>query len=129
MRDHDALIAYLDAHLATPFVWGSHDCVTFAAGAVEAQTGRDPLASVTRWSSIREAFRVIKSYGGLAAAVDTVLSEIPPALAHRGDIGAVPYKNDVLLVVVEGLTVVGPSYEGLLRLPRAAMTRAWSAHA
>jgi hypothetical protein len=36
----DSLNDYLDAARDRPFVWGSHDCLHFAVGAMTAQTGQ-----------------------------------------------------------------------------------------
>ena len=129
MRDLNALATYVAARETVPFAWGLHDCVTFAAGAVLALTGRDPLADIAAWTTERAALRELDRRGGLAAAVSSVLTEIPLAHAHRGDIGAVDGVRGPLLVVIEGMTLVGPDRDGLARLPRTKLVRAWSAGA
>lgn len=129
VRNYEALHAYVASHMRTPFAWGAHDCVLFAAGAVQAQTGQDPLGGYRRrWTSERGAARVLKRLGGMEAAVDGVLPSIPPATAQRGDVaGWRDAKGRLQLAIVEGETLVGPGPYGQLRLPRKAMTRAWSA--
>lgn len=131
MRDYEALIAYLDARVRTPFAWGSaaHDCVSFAAGAVEALTGNNPLAKAGRtWSGERGAVRVLRHLGGLEAAADSVLERLAaPSLAHRGDVGLAKIGDRSSLVIFEGVTVVGPGLNGLVRLPRSLASSAWSA--
>lgn len=130
MRDHAALTAYIDARARIPFTWGraGNDCGSFAAGAVRAQTGADPLAAFAhRWTSRRGARRALAAEGGLAATVDHLLTRISPAMAQRGDIAEVEHPDGPGLMVVEGDTLVGPGPSGARRLPRAAMTRAWSA--
>jgi len=130
-RDHDALPRFLEANLRTGFAWDDTglDCVRFAAGAVEAQTGRDPIAGLNlRWRSRRQARDgALKRLGGLEAAVDAVLAPVAAAMAQRGDIALVETETGPALMVVEGETLAGPGLTGLVRLPRSAMTRAWSA--
>lgn len=132
MRDRNALGAYLAARQTLPFAWGSNDCVKFAAGAVQAQTGRDPLAGWPTWTTRRGAQRAMTQVGELIPAVDQALTPVSPAMAQRGDIGAVVVSGPdsfcaVALVVVEGDTLVGPDASGARRLPRSAMIRAWRA--
>jgi len=129
VRDYEALHAYAASHMRTPFAWGEHDCVLFAAGAVQAQTGLDRLAGYRgRWTSARGAARVLASLGGLQAAVDSVLTPIAPAMAQRGDVaGWLDQDGRLQLAIVEGDAVMGPGLAGLERLPRSVMIRAWSA--
>lgn len=132
MRDMAALYRLFDERAAMPFAWGSsaNDCVSFAAAAVEAQTGRRMEFGGHSWTTALGAQRVLDKLDGLAAAVSSQLSEISPPFAKRGDIAGVPSRpggNDMLLAVVEGDTLVAPGERGLMRLPRSAMTMAWSA--
>lgn len=81
----ERLAGHIAQHRATPFAWGGHDCVRFAAGAVQATTGHWPLA--LQWPNAAAAARLLRQLGGLAAAVDGVLPRLAtPALAQRGDI-------------------------------------------
>lgn len=131
MRNIAALIDYLDTRLTMPFVWGrsANDCVSFGIGAIVAQTGRDPLpADFGDWADEREAVRLLTAKGGMAAAVAGVLRPIAPALAMRGDIaGIADPRLGLALMVIEGGSLVGPGTAGSERLPRSAMTMAWSA--
>lgn len=128
-RDHAALLALIATRMRAPLAWGrgANDCVSFAAAAVQAQTGVDPLAQVPNWRSARGAARVLRDLGGLAAAVDGVLTPVGTGRAARGDIALVEAPTGPALMVVEGETLIGPGPSGLVRLPRAAMLRAWSA--
>ena len=128
MRDLDRLHAFLSERDAEPFAWGDHanDCVSTAAAAIVAQGGRDFLAQM-RWSTEDEAYAALDAAGGLEEAVSAHLSPIAPASAKRGDIGAITAGNGLILVVVEGETVVGPGPRRLRRLPRALLVTAWSA--
>lgn len=127
-RDYPALLALLERRRARRFSWRSQDCVRFAAAAIKAQTGRDPLKGLPRWRSRREALALARAEGGLEAAVDKRLTRVAPARAQRGDIAGVPDPIfGVRLMVIEGATLVGPGALGLERQPRSAMVMAWSA--
>lgn len=128
-RDHLALIDYLEAREAWAFGYAPslrmHDCVRWAAGAAVAMTGRDPLAEFGgRWSTEAGAARVIRRAGGLAAAIDGVLTPIEPAQAMRGDWGLTA---NGAVVLFEGDGLVGLDRPGgYVRLPRGEAVRAWS---
>jgi len=127
-RDHHALADHIAAASGYPFVWGSNDCVLFAADAVRAQTGVDPLKGLPTWRSKAGAMRALAKLGGLEAAVDGVLTAIPPSMAKRGDIALVINADgSSALTVVEGDTLIGLDATGGRRLPRASMVKAWSA--
>ena len=128
-RDVLALHRFIDSRQNTPHEWGraANDCVSFVLDAVKAQTG-EARASKLDWHDERSGLRVIKREGGLEAAFDRYFQRIPPALAHRGDIAGVPDPGlGIHPMIVEGETLVGPADRGNLRLPRRAMTIAWSA--
>ena len=130
VRDLAALMAFLEARAAMPFAWGNraNDCVSFAASAVKAQTGRNPITGL-RWASLRGAVKAVEKVGGIEAALDARFDRIAPAMAQRGDIAAVAAEDGpfpIRLMIVEGETLVGPSDRGLRRMPRAAMCAAWS---
>lgn len=129
-RDIPALIALIEERFARRFRWRrGHDCVSFAAACVAAQTGEDLLADLPKWRNQAEADAVIAAQGGLEHALDARLPRIAPALAQRGDIASLPDDSaiGIRLMVVEGSTLVGPGLRGLERLPRAEMVMAWSA--
>nr|WP_058813361.1 hypothetical protein [Sphingopyxis sp. A083] len=116
----------LDMRVDRAFSWrGRRDCAHFADAAIVAQTGVSIIGDL-RWSSRRAARAIIEAEGGFEAAMDRRLRRIPPALAQRGDIAGVPDPLfGVRLMVVEGVTLVGPGAHGLERQPRSAMTIAW----
>ena len=128
-RDIPALLATLFArrHLAHEWRKG-RDCVSNAMICVEAQTGIDHLADMPDWTTRAQALAVARSLGGLRKAMDDRFNRIAPSMTHRGDIAGLADKTfGVRLMVVEGETLVGPGDHGLERLPRKAMTIAWSA--
>lgn len=130
MRDIPALLRLIAERQAMPFAWGSeaNDCVSFAANAVRAQTGRDVLKPLkAKWSTELGAAKTLARLGGLEAAVDRVLTPVPLGMARRGDIAMAGRGETFGLFVVEGQTIVGPDIAGLSRLPRRMAVKAWSA--
>jgi hypothetical protein len=127
-RRLDRLFAFIEARSGVPFAWAQpFDCVSFALGAVKAQTKRR-LTGRLRWRTLAGARRAIEQAGGIEQALDAKLKRIAPAEAQRGDIAGVP--DDlfgVRLMIVEGATLVGPGVRGLRRMPRSSMVSAWSA--
>lgn len=128
-RDIEALITFIDSRQGIPYEWGrkANDCVGFVLDAVKAQNGRG-RASELKWSSQTSALRVITRLGGLESAFDRYFQRIPPSRAMRGDIAGVPDETfGIHPMIIEGETLVGPGERGNRRLPRRAMTTAWSA--
>jgi hypothetical protein len=83
------LAAYLEPLRAVPFAWGTHDCCTFAAGAVEAMTGEDPMPEFRgRYTTALGSARALKTYGAgsLEATLDSKFVRISASLAQRGDV-------------------------------------------
>ncbi len=131
LPDWDArLAAYLEPLRLRAFAWGSHDCCTFTAGAVEAMTGIDPIPEFRgAYDDAIGAARALRTLGQgtLAATLDRKFAAIAPALAQRGDIVmtggllGICWGSFVMVVGREG------EREGLLRLDRTewAEPRAW----
>lgn len=124
------LAAYLEPLRARAFAWGEHDCCTFAAGAVNAMTGVDPMPEFRgRYSTARGSVRALRRLGAgtLATTLDAKFDAVDPALAHRGDI----VMSSGLLGVCLGpaLVAVGREgdREGLVLFERAKWVepRAW----
>lgn len=82
------LSAHVQAARAQPFVWGQHDCCSFAANAVLAMTGCDPMAVLRgRYTNGRDATRLLRELGGLRQAVTDRLGDpVKPVHAGRGDV-------------------------------------------
>lgn len=115
-----AWLAPFEAELAAaarrPFVWGEHDCVTFAARCWLARTGVDALAGFA-WGSEAEAAVLLAQMGGLRAAVTSRLGEpVAPLLAAMGDVVLAqdPHADQPreLLAVCVGPHLVAPSARG-----------------
>jgi hypothetical protein len=117
MKLHD----YIQAHMKTPFEWGRHDCVLFAAGWVREATGTDPLAGLASWDSARSAMRVIRAAGGLEHAINQRFERIDPRAARDGDLAL--YGKCVC--VFSGSHIVGPNLAGLEFVRRSCASVAW----
>lgn len=112
-----------------PFAWGRRDCCTFAADAVLAVTGVDPLQGLRgAWADRRSAVQVLRSLGGLRDAVTQRLGQpMPwPACAWRGDIVLVRQGGKPALAVCAGADCVGPAAQGAVRVPMTQALAAWS---
>lgn len=119
----ERLAALLEERRHAPFAYGTQDCATFAAAAVEAVTGE------RRWeppySTEREALRLMG--GDLVGAVGDVLgAAVTPSRARRGDL--------VVLLADDGRQVLGvcigeraaaPALDGLVFPPMSQAVAAW----
>lgn len=128
-RRVEALAPFLEDRETWTFGYGpgvnEHDCIRFWAAGIEAVSGQNPLSRFKgRWTTELGAARVIRRSGGLARAVDSVMTRVEPNMALRGDGGMTA---DGAMVLIEGDTVAGLDERGLYRLPRSALAIAWSA--
>lgn len=126
-RDHNALVVYLAERAHRPHEWGrkANDCTGFAAGAVKAQTGKDPTTGL-KWKSQATALSLLNKLGGVEAVLDERFERVPLALAQRGDIAVFPDPDfGSHPAIVEGRTLCTPGERGLKRAPRSAATTAW----
>lgn len=114
-------VDYVTGHLKTPFVWGQHDCVLFAAGWVRHHTGFDYLAGMPPWKSEKKARRLIRRMGGLEKIMDARFDRIHPNLARDGDIAL--YSG--CLCLFSGAHIVGPNRDGLAFIDRTKAECAW----
>lgn len=82
------------------FGYGAFDCCTFAAGAVEAMTGTDPMPEFRgAYKSRQASAAALKAHGQgtLRKTLGEKLKEVPPAYGQRGDIGYVDGACGVIL--------------------------------
>ena len=128
----ERLNAYLEKVGRRPFKWGTHDCCTFAAGAVKAMTGRNHMAEFRgTYRSEAEAAEALKAIGkgSLYATIRSKFGNpVKPALAKRGDLMMADQKTvngqgaPVLLICL-GEQSAGPGAEGLVFLPTLSCLR------
>ena len=68
---------FLVTHAHQPFVWGTNDCCTFPADAIEAFTGTDLAADFRgKYSTEAEAFALIKTVTGSTAPPETAVADV-----------------------------------------------------
>lgn len=116
MRLHgweERLVNFIESRRDTPFEWGSNDCATFAAAAIESLTGAD-LIGVPRWTDAMSAARVVKALGGMAAIADARLPRVDPSEAWRGDIGLVEAEGRESFGVIYPPWVITPGGAGIV---------------
>jgi hypothetical protein len=122
------------ARASMPFSWGSNDCCLFAAHAVEAVTGRNPMAEFEaygtaagpRRKALRRLLRAIDKAGGLRAFVTAHLGEpVSPRMAGVGDVVMVANEGDELVGVCNGVNVVAPGKDGMVCLSMSDAIAAW----
>ena len=127
----ERLAALVEAHRERPFVWGTHDCCTFAADAMQAVAGIDPAAPWRGAYDTEAGALACLDEGGLEATVARVLAEAgvpecPLRAAQRGDWVLAVVANEPLLGVVVGARIAVPGLDGLRFLPMSAAVRAWA---
>lgn len=116
---------YIASKREAPFVYGENDCCMFAAGAVMAMTGVDPMEEFRgQYKSLSTSIRALKEIGcgDLESTVDSKATEIPIGLAQRGDIA---FFDGSLGVIIDGYAWF-VSDDGLERIPRGMWDKAWS---
>lgn len=110
-----------------PFTWGSNDCCTFAAAAIEAITGANPMAAAPSYDSEVGAARLILRAGDMHSLASEFLgASMPPAFAAVGDVVLVENEGREALGICNGTTVIGPSLDrGLVAIGMSAALAAW----
>lgn len=124
----ERFVAYIAERNEQRFAWGhgKQDCCSFANGGVIAMTGVDLMADIPAYASAEEA-DLILSTTSLEELMDARLPRREtPAFAQRGDVGLALIKDTPTLMLVEGLTIVGPGLKRLEHLPRIALSIAWA---
>lgn len=121
--------AMVEARSGAAFAWGPNDCCSFAADAVIACTGNDPLRDERgAYADARAALERLETYGGIEGLGDALFgTPCPPMTARVGDTGLAVIEGRPTLVVCNGATWLGPGPDGLVALPIEAASRAWRA--
>jgi len=119
------LSEYVQAHLRTPFEWGRHDCVIFAARWAAIQTGRELFKEVgltEDWHDEVSAARAVKSVGGLERALDRLFTRTTNTFARDGDVALI----DRTVYLYFGEYIIGPGLDGLAFVDRMEAQCAWA---
>ena len=123
------LAAAIDTARAKPFVWGVHDCPTFAFETRMILTGGEDIAAIWRgrYTTALGGARVMRRLGW--ASLDemgrSLLGEPRPSvlLAKRGDI--VLADTGLGFGICTGASAVGMAPEGIVTLPLTSCRLAW----
>lgn len=121
----EALADYIAIKRHEPFEYGINDCCLFAAGAVEAITGEDPMPEFRgKYDSLKTSLQVIKDIGAgtLEATMDAKFPEVQISHAQRGDLAFL----DGSVGVVMGGFAYFVSDDGLERINRSLWDKCWS---
>jgi hypothetical protein len=121
----EALSNYIITKRHEPFEYGVNDCCLFAAGAVEAITGEDPMSEFRgKYDSLKTSLKAIKDIGAgtLKTTMDGKFPEVAIGHAQRGDLA---FFNESVGVVVGGFAYF-VSDDGLERINRSLWDKCWS---
>lgn len=120
------LEAFVQSRMAAPFVWGEQDCCRFAAAAVEAMTGRDPMQQF-HYRSEWGALKLIREGGSLEALVTHELGSPLPtvAMARRGDVVLADLALGPTVGVCLGIISAFAGGDGLIHCQTLACRLAW----
>ena len=129
MRLQDWQLRFSDfgkARASMPFAWGSNDCCKFAAAAVEAITGKNPMATVAPYATEGAALRLVAKAGDLEALASQYLgAAVPPLMAAVGDVVLVMNERRHMLGICNGTNVLAPGERGTAVLHMEAALAAW----
>jgi hypothetical protein len=109
-RHHDwevRLVDYVVPLMGAGFAWGRLDCALFAAGAVQAMTGEDLAKGWRGYRTLAGGMRKLSEAGfeDHVALAASLLEEVPPSLAFRGDVAVVQGDPGLALGIVQGEAV------------------------
>lgn len=127
----ERLAALVEARRHMPFSWGNHDCGSFAADAIRACTGEDPMPELRGlYADEAGAEAMLARQGGLLMTIEMVqarrgAAECPRDFAQRGDTAFARVGNEDLMTVVLGDRLAAPGPDGLVFVPLRAARRIW----
>ena len=120
-----ALSDYIAIKRHEPFEYGVNDCCLFAAGAVEAITGKDPMPEFRgKYDSLKGSVKALEEIGAgtLEATLDGKFPEVSIGYTQRGDLA---FFDGSVGVVVDGFAYF-VSDDGLERITRDMWDKCWS---
>lgn len=128
-----ALAETVAAWRARPFAWGEADCLLFAAASVDALTGSGHFAEhAGRYRTPLGARRRLGGgYDRLIAVLDGMFPRRGVAFARRGDLAFLPdpsdrlFRGSVMVVDLNGRSLLAPGESGLARRSLSAASIAW----
>lgn len=118
------LLRYIESRRDMPFDYErGNDCVMFAAGAIEAMTGENPLRH--EYSSVREARAILRANGGLFKMIDAIFERCTLQELQRGDIAVTSIGGRKFIAVVFNQFAIAPGREGIIMNPIMACEFGW----
>jgi hypothetical protein len=124
------LHAFVDVRRDVPFAYGTNDCCTFAADAVQLIYGVDPMADLRgTYATAREAKEAI---GDLVEAIDERMTaagftRCPPEFAGVGDVVACFVDRRVCCGVHLGNVIAAPGKDKIQFHAHDVVTHGWRA--
>lgn len=115
------LAEYIERHRALPFVWGRHDCATFARNWIA--LARPDLTDFAAWDHVPRdddaSGRAVTEQQPLIERVDAwgALARTAPAFAQRGDLLVLAVGGHTQLAIHAGMVAVAPGPEQLAAAP------------
>jgi hypothetical protein len=112
------LATYISESRTRPFQYGTFDCARFAAGAVEAITGRRLFLDIEYddEESGQDALQILGFQSHVEAA-ESVLPVAPVSMARYGDLAVISELDEEVLGVVGGGFVLVATNRGLRNWP------------
>jgi len=120
----EELSDYIASKRDEPFEYGVNDCCMFAAGAVEAMTGENPMEEfIGSYKTLAGSLRSLKNIGegSLEATIDVKFDEVEIGRAQRGDLA---FFDGSVGVVLGGFAYFVTD-EGLERISRDYWDKCW----
>ena len=127
----ERLAAFFEERREATFEWGKHDCALFAADAMQAMTGVDPLEQFRGYSTEEEGDAILAEFGGMEPLLDAALTaagamRCDPAFAQRGDFVLLDVGNQPTCGVWAGEYALAPGADRLYFVPRHRVLAAWA---
>lgn len=120
----ELLAQYINDQRAKPFVWGEHDCATFAAGWINVCTGK--AIALPNYSSAVDAAVITRKKALREWAIETLGEPYEkPLTAKRGDIVLADYEGREGFGVVIANGIAAPGADHLLIVPIQKTAVAW----
>ena len=119
---------YLQSRKDVPFEYGSNDCCSFAAGAIDAVTGRHCTQDLRHlYEDEKGANALIDQHGGLEQAVSVIFGRAssPPEWAIVGDIVLCDGDHGPTVGVFLGQQIAIATPEGVKAIDSSAAKRSW----
>lgn len=122
------LVAFVRERHRLPFTATDNHCGLFAGNAYRAMTGKDTLLHGLRSAtSIADMVALLKEkgYKGPVDWVASKLEEVDPGQASPGDLAVLPGEGGVAFGIIQGETVYAMNDQGVVIVPRDAVTKAF----